>query len=200
MGMKPALVKKFFPNLLSWKELEYLINVRPLMNIERVAILDENKNRIDEINWDNSPWTIDTDCYPPHLLKEYIEKYVCIFHDMSRCCFNINKVAEILEKKFNKSVDAHVYVCRNVNAVHPFGVHTDKVDNLIVQCEGKTNFKVWDPDGKLVIDCAMIPGDAVFIPASFPHEVTTLTPRMSVSFPLHTDHITTFEDRTWIKL
>ena len=194
------IIKKFYPNLFTWSELEYLLNIRPLMNTERVIIYDEVRSRIDKHLWKNSPWTIDTDCYPSSLLNEYINKYVCIFEDMSKCSFNINKVANFLEKKFNRPVDAHVYVCRNVNAIHPFGIHTDKVDNLIVQCEGKTKFKVWDIDGNLIQNHVMIPGDAIFIPKSFPHEAITITPRMSVSFPLHTDTTTTFEDRTWIKL
>ena len=194
------IIKKFYPNLFTWSELEYLLNIRPLMNTERVIIYDEVRSRIDKHLWKNSPWTIDTDCYPSSLLNEYINKYVCIFEDMSKCSFNINKVANFLEKKFNRPVDAHVYVCRNVNATHPFGIHTDKVDNLIVQCEGKTNFKVWDIGGNLIQNHVMIPGDAIFIPKSFPHEAITITPRMSVSFPLHTDTTTTFEDRTWIKL
>ena len=198
--MKPKYIKNFFPNLFSWEELEYLLNIRPLMNIERVTIYNENREKVECGNWKNSPWTIDKNCYSPSILKKYIEKYICIFEDMSRCSERINHLSNLIECKFNMAVDAHIYVCKNISAVHPFGVHTDRASNLIVQCEGKTNFKVWDFEQNLIVDCAMIPGDAIFIPASFPHEAITVTPRMSVSFPLHTDKMTIFEDRTWIKL
>ena len=37
--MKPKFVKQYCPELFSWKELEYLINIRPLMTQERSKIL-----------------------------------------------------------------------------------------------------------------------------------------------------------------
>ena len=95
--------------------------------------------------------------------------------------------------------------------------------NLIVQCEGVTNFKVWDEvkdvfgsggvvnnpirtrlemDTEPIIDVDMESGDAIWIPKHFPHLATSLTPRLSVSFPLAqcTDVNTVREDRNWITL
>ena len=63
---------------------------------------------------------------------------------MSRCNRKINDFAKSIEEEYNKPTDAHIYMCKNVEAVHPFGIHFDNSDNVIVQCEGETNFKVWD--------------------------------------------------------
>lgn len=205
--MSAKYIKNFFPNLFSWKEFEYLINIRPLMNIERFFAYDENKNKIDHSDgWQVSPWSIDDDCYPSSIIKEYIEKYLCMMNDMSRSSENINKLANALEKKFKCPVDAHIYVCRNTNIDHPFGMHTDITDNLIVLCEGMQNVKVCDLQQNMQLDVIMNPGDAVFIPAQYPHQLVTLSSRLSVSFPIRLkssttlEDSTTFEDRTWIKL
>ena len=92
-----------------------------------------------------------------------------------------------------------------------------------LKCEGITNFKVWDEvknvigsggvlnkpirtglemNTEPIIDVDMESGDAIWIPKHFPHLATSLTPRLSVSFPLAecTDVDTVREDRTWITL
>ena len=53
-----------------------------------------------------------------------------------------------------------------------------------------------------IMDVDMESGDAIWIPKHFPHLATSLTPRLSVSFPLGecTDVDTVREDRTWITL
>jgi ribosomal protein L16 Arg81 hydroxylase len=87
-----------------------------------------------------------------------------------------------------------------------------------VQCEGKTNFKVWkevedhtdekqvklDMKEEPILDVIMEPGDAIWIPRYYPHHAISLTPRLSVSFPFADDENSTlkkhFEDRNWITL
>ena len=113
----------------------------------------------------------------------------------------------------NHPADAHIYTCRNPKLEHPFGIHYDLSDNIIVQCEGETNFKVWGsvdsekyeyrdhlplPKEEPILDVNMKSGDVIWIPAYYPHLATSKTSRLSVSFPLADEMI--FEDRIWVKL
>ena len=120
------------------------------------------------------------------------------FIGMASMTKKLNALANDLKKQYNMNdVDAHVYMCFDKDKPHPFGVHFDFADNVIVQCEGVTNFKVWDKveeteknslmDIKTepILDKVLRPGDAICIPRFYPHLATTLQdPRLSVSFPL----------------
>ena len=178
-----------------------IINNRPLMNDKRVKLLGNTKR----YEWVCTKWTKDPNCFPPSLIKKLIDNIMIYFVDMSRATEKINDFARQIEDDYGKQTDAHIYVCRNLEIKHHFGVHYDFNHNLIVQCEGKTNFKVWDEvkdvDRNLkgigintrlemevepVLDVNMEPGDAVWIPKHFPHLATSLTPRLSVSCLLYT--------------
>ena len=209
--------KNYKPDLLSWNEMANIINTRPLMNDKRVKLLGNTRR----YEWLCTKWTKDPNCFPPSLIKKLIDNIMIYFVDMSRATEKINDFAKHIEDDFGKQTDAHIYVCRNLKIKHHFGVHYDFNHNLIVQCEGKTNFKVWDEvknvDRNLkgigintrmemevepIMDVDMESGDAIWIPKHFPHLATSLTPRLSVSFPLGecTDVDTVREDRTWITL
>jgi len=209
--------KNYKPDLLSWNEMANIINTRPLMNDKRVKLLGNNKR----YEWLCSKWTKDPNCFPPSLIKKLLENIMIYFVDMSRATEKINDFAKHIEDDYGKQTDAHIYVCRNLEIKHHFGVHYDFNHNLIVQCEGKTNFKVWDEvknvDRNLkgigintrlemevepIMDVDMESGDAIWIPKHFPHLATSLTPRLSVSFPLseYSDTNLIREDRTWITL
>ena len=209
--------KNYKPDLLSWNEMANIINTRPLMNDKRVKLLGNNER----YEWLCSKWTKDPNCFPPSLIKKLLENIMIYFVDMSRATEKINDFAKHIEDDYGKQTDAHIYVCRNLKIKHHFGVHYDFNHNLIVQCEGKTNFKVWDEvknvDRNLkgigintrlemevepIMDVDMESGDAIWIPKHFPHLATSLTPRLSVSFPLAqcTDVNTVREDRDWITL
>ena len=209
--------KNYKPDLLSWNEMANIINTRPLMNDKRVKLLGNTRR----YEWLCSKWTKDPNCFPPSLIKKLLENIMIYFVDMSRATEKINDFAKHIEDDYGKQTDAHIYVCRNLKIKHHFGVHYDFNHNLIVQCEGKTNFKVWDEvkdvDRNLkgigintrmkmevepIIDVDMESGDAIWIPKHFPHLATSLTPRLSVSFPLseYSDTNLIREDRTWITL
>ena len=209
--------KNYKPDLLSWNEMANIINTRPLMNDKRVKLLGNNER----YEWLCSKWTKDPNCFPPSLIKKLLENIMIYFVDMSRATEKINDFAKHIEDDYGKQTDAHIYVCRNLKIKHHFGVHYDFNHNLIVQCEGKTNFKVWDEvknvDRNLkgigintrmemevepIMDVDMESGDAIWIPKHFPHLATSLTPRLSVSFPLseYSDTNLIREDRTWITL
>ena len=200
--------KNFYPDLFSWEEFENLINIRPLMNYDRVHFLGK-----DDYEWDESYWAIDTNCFPAHIIKDALYKGVCNFYDMSRASSKINGLCEAMEKKVNRPVDAHIYASKNITEEHPFGAHWDDSATIIVQCEGITNFKVWYPmelcpgdhleiTRDPIIDCDLHPGDAVFVPTFYPHLATSITHRLSVSFTymLHDSKDQKFGDREWVKL
>ena len=207
--MIPKLEKGYCPDLLSWKELSNILNIRPLMSASRVKVFIK-ESRI----WQNNHWCSDANCYPSGVLEQVIEESgVCYFTDMSRSTEKINEFAKNLEDEYDQEVDAHIYLCRNLKIKHPFGIHFDMSDNVIVQCEGETNFKVWDiiknksaPSSNMsitdtpLLDVDMKKGDAIWIPRYYPHLATSNTQRLSVSFPFNRkiDNARR-EDRHWIK-
>ena len=221
--MKPQFKRRYyFPRkLLTWKDLTSLINLRPLMTAERI------RGTVGGLTWNNHPWALDPNCYPPTLLKDLMDKNLIFFRDMSRCTKKVNAFAERLEREYDQPVDAHLYVDRCIASKHPFGIHFDWCDNVIVQCEGITNFKVWDemqglsreiwgegtrgqltidkcpPLGKKpLLDVDMRPGDVIWIPKNHPHLATSKTIRLSVSFPLSMppEGGKMFQERKWIEL
>ena len=207
--MIPKFEKGYCPDLLSWKELSNILNIRPLMSTSRVKVfIKEN------LTWQNNYWCSDANCYPSGVLEQVIEESgVCTFIDMSRSTEKINEFAKNLEDEYDQEVDAHIYLCRNLKIKHPFGIHFDISDNVIVQCEGETNFKVWDiikdksaPSSNMsitdtpLLDVDMKKGDAIWIPRYYPHLATSNTQRLSVSFPFNRKiDNTRREDRHWIK-
>ncbi len=208
--MKPSFKKNYYPNFFIWEEFEYLINIRPLLTDSRVYVLGG-----DSYKWGNASWSNDKNCYPPSLMKELLDKHICYFSDMSRCTEKVNEFAKRLEDEYKHQTDAHIYICLNTELEHPFGAHYDLSDNVIIQCEGTTNFKVWDEIGNCtsstnisleelpkesVLDVDMEPGDAIWIPRYHPHLATSKTKRLSISFPINKDPIRIGrEDREWIK-
>ena len=173
--------------------------------------------------WENSAWYHDKNCYPPSILEGIIERSVCYLTDASRFTFKLNAFAKHLEEEYVRPFDAHIFICRNVSANHPFGAHFDQQHNIIVQCEGISNWKVWDKiddeqqkklqesgenikmnmDGDPILDVVMTSGDAIWIPKHYPHQVTSKTGRLSVSFPQAWEgrsNSNDFEERKWIKL
>ena len=216
-SIEAKCIENYLPNLLSWEELANLINIRPLLTNNRVKLLDpENRN----FKWISPGWNLDPNCYPPSLIRDLLEEMVMYFTDMSRATEKINDFARSIENTYQRNTDAHIYVCRNPELEHPFGAHIDGAHNVIVQCEGETNFKVWDKvengeklleekksvkmkiDDAPILDVIMKPGDAIWIPLHYPHLATSLTPRMSVSFPFTPRGLMSIahEDRNWISL
>ena len=71
-------VKGYHPNLLSWKELADLINIRPLMTEKRVNFLDPLNRRF---VWNTHGWMKDKNSTPPSLIKDLLEEMVMYFVD-----------------------------------------------------------------------------------------------------------------------
>ena len=207
--MNVNFIKKYFPDLLSWEELSDLINIRPLFNYDRVHLFSQK-----EYKWEKHSWCKDQTCIPSSILKDEIDNNIVYFTDMSKCTEKINYLSAVIENEYESPVDAHIYVSKNVDIDHPFGIHYDHSHNVIVQCEGQTTFEVWEKvnhkegdininlsvDEDPIIKVVMDPGDAIFVPAYYLHRATSITPRLSVSFPYPPHNKTGFQERDWIKL
>jgi len=207
--MNINFIKNYHPNLLNWKELSELINIRPMMTTGRVRICGlDGEIPLDENSWDTGEY------FSPSVIMNLLEDHVGYLRDMSRSTKKINDLSNLIETEYESPTDAHIYICRDPKIIHPFGIHYDVSHNVIVQCEGKTNFKVWDKMNDIGEDSAcsnlsimedsilnvdMSPGDAVFIPAYYPHLATSFTPRMSVSFPFPPHKNVNIQNREWVE-
>ena len=196
--MKPFYMKNQLKSIYSWKELENLLNLRPFINDRRIRFITE-KEKV--FKWKAGGWLTDLNSYPPDILDEEIRKSVCILIDCSRVNKKINLIAEQLENLLKKPVDAHIFfsLCKDKASKKGIGKHNDKSDNLITCVEGKFNVKIFIKDN-IVIDKLMKKGDIVFIPAQTDHQITSITDRLSISFPIANNNLDLFQSRKWINI
>ena len=117
--LKPKFEEGYYSGLFSWEDLSSLINIRPLMTAERVYVYAPEDMKF---TWTNDGWALDHNCYPPTLLRELMEKYVCYFCDMSRCTEKINAFAKEVEDTHFLSVapglvdtSMQEYLCNKVS-------------------------------------------------------------------------------------
>lgn len=214
---KPQFKKGYCKNLLNWKGLERIINTRPLMTHWRVKLPIEKRT----YEWSIDKWMTEPQTYPATILKELIDTQTFYIVDATKFTKELNDFASNLEETYKLCCDAHIYICRNLEEEHPFGVHFDYAHNVIVQCEGTTNFKVWSsesidpmgPNQKLtfvddkedepLLDVLMEPGDAIWIPKYCPHQAISRTERFSISFPMDEyifDGKQYYQEREWVSI
>ena len=195
-------------NLFSWESLNNLLNLRPFINSARFHVMSDGN-----FTWNKQGWLSDQNTYPPALLYNLVNKHSCYISDASRVNENVNKVCEELENMLKYPTDAHIYFSASDNCTQGFPIHWDWSHNLIVQVEGKTNFKVWDiiadPKSnrlidslpqKPMLDVVMEPGDVIFVPEKVYHQASSLTRRMSISFPSSPYEKLQPQERYWINL
>lgn len=206
MKLLPRYFKNAFPEILSWKELENLLNLRPFVNHKRFKIVN-SKN----YTWNNQGWLTDVDTYPPSLIQKELAHNLCSIIDASRINENVNFICKDLETTFAKScVDAHVYFTVADDCSDGFGIHWDYSHNLIVQVHGVSHIDIWNCEAKETnvdnlkedpaISVTLSPGDAVFVPMKVYHRVVSLSKRLSISFPISYDMKWESQDRHWVKL
>ena len=196
-------------NIFSWKELENLLNMRPVMATDRIKITTA-RNHVCE----NQCWLSNVDTYPPSLLHEILNHRHAYIVDSSRVNSKVNSICNQLENLFlSSSCDAHIYFDISNNRKGGFGIHHDQSHNFIVQIEGTTRFQIWkNPTPRLpanvnylteppYIDEILEPGDAIFVPMFVYHKALSQTKRMSISFPINWRMIEVpSQDRHWITL
>ena len=193
--------KGVHPKLFTWTDLNNIIN-NPYMvrtGLFRVPALEIGAYR------------------PPHKIKEWFNNEVCVLEGMTKCTKKVNALCEKFEEEYGDRCDAHLYVQKKKDIPHPFGIHYDQNQVIIVQAQGTTNYKVWDkvlnPEhdrhqnysnnlkmtNDPILDVDLEPGDAVWIPRDYPHFVSPVSPkRLSISFCLFKG--VRYVDREWIKL
>jgi hypothetical protein len=204
---RPYYIPDAIHTIFSWQELENLLNLRPFASTSRLTILSN-----ETYSWRASDWSSDFNCYPPSLLNILLKEHVAYFRDATRVNKHVNEIAKDIEDLTGLTTDAHIYFALNTKG-KSFGIHNDINDNMIVQIEGQTNFKVWDikaeEDGPNnidslekdpIIDVTMKPGDVIGIPRKYWHSAISQTPRMSISFAMSPCAVKQFEDRNWINI
>lgn len=197
-GDKPFFQKRIAdPSIFSWTELERLLNLRPFVNHKRFHILNDK-----DYTWHNPGWSSDNG-YPPSLIQQEVKQYVCYLSDCSKVNQQINDLCASIENKTGSEVDAHIYFSfyYNDKNIEKY-IHRDKSNNLIIQIDGETNFKVWnkDRDSDIILDVIMQPGDVLYIPAGYWHGALSLSRRLSLSVPISPHQVELREDRHWIRL
>jgi len=205
---KPNYLAKVCYDLFSWQELETLINIRPLTNVDRFHTTANHNN----IGWQSSPWVSDHKSIPADCIKAVVEQGVCWISDMSRANKNINSICNYLEKENEVVADAHIYFDLNKGEKNTsLNKHWDRSDNIIVQVAGQTNFKIWDmylykgerqviTDKKPILDIILNEGDIIYIPKNIVHQATSLSKRLSISFPMSKDIDNPPQTREWINI
>jgi len=210
LEMKPFHEPNCVHNIFSWKDLENLINLRPVVNNKRFRFAN-HKN----YNWPYQAWLSDVNTYPPSILDKELKKYTAYIVDMSRVNKKVNAICAQLESSIKLSTDAHIYfsLVDNLKEDSGFPIHWDTAHNLIIQIEGISQHLVWnrevnDNDPKNLtyinespfLDVVMKPGDITFIPMKMYHKVISKTKRLSISFPMNYFDEDIFQDRKWINL
>ena len=205
---KPNYKEKVCNNLFSWKELETLINIRPLINVDRFHTTAVHDN----IRWQSSPWVSDHKSIPANCIKPVTEQGVCWISDMSRANKKINTICNYLETQNKAAVDAHIYFdLHKGESKTSLNKHWDNSDNIIVQVSGQTNFKIWDiylyegdrqviTEKKPMLDIILNEGDVIYIPKNIVHQAISLSKRLSISFPMSKDLDGPPQTREWINI
>ena len=206
--LKPFYEKNCLHDIFSWKELEMLLNFRPSNTQNRFTVYLKER-----YEWPDQAWVSDINSFPPSILEKIIKKYLCHIVDSSRVNKKINYISGELETITGFPTDAHLYVDLTDQQNVGFGIHYDYAHNLIVQIEGKSKVRAWGfkvPDGSKTVvenleeeplfEFVMEPGDIIYVPAYYYHEVKSITKRLSVSFPSSTLIQKPFQERNWIDL
>jgi hypothetical protein len=208
---QPFLIKDFIDtSFFGWKDLEQLINFRPLLTDNRFIAVNGGRSE-----WPYRDWLSDVNTFPVNIIKEQIQTGACYLKDMSRCKKEVNDLVKYFSEQNDCPTDAHIYFSLVVNNNDSFGIHCDESHNFILQIEGETYVKAWtttihngrrivdevaaDP----VVDDTLKPGDLLYVPVWHYHQFISKTKRLSISFPSVSDNKgkkEMFQEREWIEL
>lgn len=186
-------------SLYTYKEFEGLLNLRPFISAKRFKPAQDTKR----YEWPVYDWHTDKNVWPVSAIKQVLKYSAIYLNDASRANQKINGFSEGLEKVFKKPVDCHIYFSNNSNKSKSFGKHKDENHNVIVVCEGKINFKIYN--GNKIMNKDLSKGDYAFVPAGVNHKVESLTKkRLSCSFPILLEKQYSincvFDEREWLSI
>jgi hypothetical protein len=207
----PFLIKKFTKlNIFNWKDLEHLINFRPILT-ERNFIATKGF----PAQWSYRDWLSDINSFPADVMKQELLTGTCYFKDMSRYNKKINQLVKYFSEQSDCPTDAHIYFSLVVKEEDGFGIHCDESHNFIIQMQGESKVKIWNVtiqnnkknleniSDKPVIDTVLYPGDLVYVPVWHYHKLTSNTKRISISFPCNPKSKgikSAFQEREWIEV
>lgn len=202
--LKPFYVRSAVKNIFSWKDLENLLNLRPFILKNRFVFFTDER-----YEWPNQHWLSELNSFPPSVIDKIIKKYPCHITDASRVNEQINSICSQLDNISGLPTDAHIYFDLRDDFGKAFGIHYDYAHNLIAQIEGSSRVKIWNIKGEEknvnhlnvepIIDIIMEPGDLIYAPAYYYHEIESLTKRLSISFPMWAAGGVT-QEREWIRI
>ena len=183
-------------SLYTYKEFESLINLRPFISDKRFIPANNSKR----YSWPVYEWHTDKDVWPVSVIKQVLKYSAIYIKDATRANQKINGFSEGLEKVFETPVDCHIYFSNNSNKSKGFGKHKDKNHNVIIVCEGKLNFKIYN--GNKIMNRNLTKGEYAFVPAGVYHKIESLTnKRLSCSFAiLQNKGNLTFDEREWLSI
>lgn len=110
---------------------------------------------------------------------------------------NLRSFTEDVERSFQRSVFANLYLSSGRNSPRSFNAHTDTTDILICQVQGETDWKVEGKPGR-----RLLPGDHLYIRKGEWHEARPVygIPRISVSLGIKDDYELSSVDRYGLRL
>lgn len=179
----------FDPGLVTIKDVYTYLNTHKISENELQLIHPQTNQKV-FYNVLNQPWR---SAYDPDSIESLWEEGFAFILHSPFINKKIKKIVHQIEKQNLVSCDAHVY-CGKKNS-SSFLPHSDSSFNLIVQCVGKSAWRIWphitrEPgqfeelvDETPSIKVVMNPGDAMIVPVGQIHQAEPLTDRISVSFP-----------------
>lgn len=207
---KAFFCKNYFKTrLLTWDEIEKIINDYNRCNEKQIELIDKNNKKIDY------PLVQGTWVQDPKPDSKYIINHVnngCSLVLIGCSRFNqcINNICFLIESIIpNTAVDVHTYC--GLKGSKSFKAHFDYADNIIFHQNGKCHWKIYKQraedcnyernlDGKTLdieFEVDIEPNDMIYVPNQQYHECIPLEKRISLSFPIVQGQSI---DRNWYKI
>ena len=183
-----------YEDILTWKEIEDYLN-NSYLHSNNIELVSSCGTKF--FPYKRAYAYSDTETYKTSQIFEFINKdFSFILLNMNRFNSSMNSVfAEIENSLDNKVImDFHVYAGLSSESTS-FLAHTDKSNNIIMQVDGESDWKVYDVCFKepinlmesdehrynLVVDETLKPGDCLYIPVDTLHKCSPKNKRMSIS-------------------
>lgn len=179
----------FDPDLVTIEDIARHLSYNKVMQNELQIINPSTQQKV-MVRHVNSPWR---NCYDPDTLEYLWENGHTFIVESPYINNKVKQITKSIENSNFVCCDAHVYCGKKGSKSFP--PHSDDSNNLIVQCKGKTYWRVWsvrsgepsvfkelEPQ-RADLEFIMEPGDALILPINQVHKAEPMTDRISVSFP-----------------
>ena len=182
---------KISEKIFTYKELENLINLKPICYINRFyPTIKTDPTLLLKYFWDKeSFWGMSN-------IQKMIKESTCYITESSRANKKLNNIAKWLEDTFDKPTDCHIYFSLHKTKNKSHDKHKDKHHNLIAVSEGTMAIEVENRNQTLK------PGDFAWVPAGIYHRIIPISEkRISCSFPVAINFRSNeYDTREWIEI